>query len=116
MGEIVKFPNGKPNAALDDILEEQHQARVDYADSLTEYFAGALLQIMQGSGMNIQQKRFVHCYGYMINALRACVYSDMTIDHPFHPHIMNIVKEWEEKGVEAPNIFIEPVWDEDEEE
>ena len=101
---VVEFPREQvvrrppPEELQENLSEKKRQ----FCDEVVDNFSHQVYRKIRLHGFACENKEFIAQFSYVMESLRSCLYNSVGEEHPFTPHIQDIIEQFAE---EVDEIF-----------
>ena len=96
---VIQFPleKRKPDKPpSEDMGREMSERKREFVDKLIDDWGSQIYRKIQLHGFPVESQDFIAQYSYVLESLRSCLYWSVEEDHPFTPHIKDIIEQFAE--------------------
>lgn len=98
---VIQFPMERRKIAKkpppEDMVKEMSDRKREFVDKLIDDWGSAMYRKIQLHGFPCENTDFIAQYSYVLESLRSCLYWSVEEDHPFTPHIHDIIEQFSEE-------------------
>lgn len=89
---VLEFPKSKIVRDVTPELDEQiakkkEKSRLNYAEAMTEDMTAGLYAELENCGIDTTEPAFMKDFAFLAGVMKATVYRNMGLEHPFHSMI-----------------------------
>ena len=97
---VISFPKermAKPELTPPEAMaKEMADRKRQFVDKVIEDIGNEVYHKILYHGFPARSQEFIARYSYVLEALRSCLYTTINVEHPFTPHIQNIIDQFHE--------------------
>jgi len=100
---VIQFPRGRglaPPQSIEEVQENVGRVRAELADGAIASGMMALFEALAHEGIDITAEEIHTCNALICESIRAAVYKALTLNHPFHIMVEQMIDfEYDDEGM-----------------